>query len=200
METEGFFWYNEMMKKTNTATPLPEEEKPEITGVHTITRGSVQKRLAQSESEVPFYDEANFPSALQLPEALKKNALAVEVHRQAKKILCGEEANISQRDFDYAKQFIEILIAPSARTAEDAAHLQTLESLVNADLTRQIEKKTAFDESDSILNQGRKRWVSIRKKMKNPFYSEFLKWRGKISGKGGKMERNNESTRYVCVR
>ena len=52
-----------------------------------------------------------------------------------KKILCGEEANISQRDFDYAKQFVEVLIAPSDRTAEDAAHLQTLESLVNADLT-----------------------------------------------------------------
>ena len=29
------------------------EEAPEITGVHAITRGNIQKRLAQSESGVP---------------------------------------------------------------------------------------------------------------------------------------------------
>lgn len=166
-------------QEINGGESVYEEDVPETTGIHIVTRSGIQNRLSRPESGVRFYDETNFPEELQLPEALKDNELAAEVHRQAKRILCGGEANISQRDFDYTKQLVEILVAPSDRTEEDVAYLQTLEPLINSDLTHRVEEQMAFGQPNSILDHERNALGINAKEDEKPFQIRVLEVQGK---------------------
>jgi len=151
-------------------TELFLEKKDSEMDIQTDTRKNVDGRLTESEAGVQFYNDANFPQELRLPEELKENPLASEIYRQAKKILCGKEKEISQRDFDYTVEFIHILISPkSLLDQEDLGRLKLFESLRNNELTKKIENLINRDNPESPLAEQRKLLGTIDEDQEKPF-------------------------------
>ncbi len=133
-----------------------ELDSKEISDLQDEIRKNANKQIEATEPRVQFYDESNFPKELELPETLKEDEKAIEVYSQAKKLLCGKESDLSQREFDYVKKCVEVIITPSEDNDESNERDKKYESLKNDELTTQVNELVSFGKDGSILEKQRK--------------------------------------------